>query len=342
MSNSTPELSQWSRLYEAAIRVKEMAPWDWMSETDVFGVQDPESGEMGFVSVMGALGEHYAVAVYLGPSGLYSFWNFQELEPLALDEDFMAMTHLQAAFENRSELTEQDRDLIKKLGLKFRGRQAWPMFRSYRPGYFPWYVETQEARLLTFALEQTLNVAPRFKEDPALLTPGDNTDYLLRAPQEKEGALAWGDQVVNVPPPEPAAISIAMDIPVLKTLKAVPMSRASLEMDLFWLPMRIGERGTRPQFAYMLLVVESESGMVLGSELLGPGPTLDEMYGAVPLHVVRLLAQIGIVPREIRVRSPLLLQLLQVLTDDLRFELVHSYHLPMLDEAKEFMTQRLF
>jgi hypothetical protein len=340
MSNSTPELSQWSRLYQAAIQIKEMAPWEWMSETDVFGVQDPGSDEMGFVSVMGSLGQHYSVAVYLGPSGLYSFWNFQELEPNASDEDFMAMTHLQASFENRNELTQKDRDLIKKLGLKFRGRQAWPMFRSYRPGYFPWYLEPHEARLLTHALEQTLNVAPRFKEDPDLLAPGSNTDYLLRAPQEKEDALAWEDQVVNVLPPEPASIPIAMDVPTLKALMAAPMSRVCLEMDLFLMPIRIGERGERPQFAYMLLVVESESGMVLGSEMLGPDPTLNEMYGALPLNVVHLLAQIGIVPQEIKVRSPMLFQLLQTLTADLKFHLTPSHHLPMLDQAREFITQR--
>ncbi len=37
-----------------------------MTEGDVFGVQDPDTGELGFVSVMGMLGEHYAVSVYLG------------------------------------------------------------------------------------------------------------------------------------------------------------------------------------------------------------------------------------------------------------------------------------
>jgi hypothetical protein len=54
-----PTNEQWRRLYEAAVGVKELAPWEWMTETDVFGVQDPETQEIGFVSVMGALGEHF-------------------------------------------------------------------------------------------------------------------------------------------------------------------------------------------------------------------------------------------------------------------------------------------
>lgn len=67
-------LEVWSRLYQAAIRVKELAPWEWMQETDVFAVQRSGTDELGFVSVIGLLGEHYAVAVYRGTEGLYGFW----------------------------------------------------------------------------------------------------------------------------------------------------------------------------------------------------------------------------------------------------------------------------
>jgi hypothetical protein len=322
------------------MHIKAMEPWEWMSETDVFGVQDPETGEMGFVSIMGALGEHYSVAVYLGPKGLYSFWNFQEQSPNAPDEAFFAMQHLQASFENRNVLTKQDRDVIKSLGLKFRGRHAWPMFRSYRPGRFPWYVEAQEARFLAYALEQTVDIAPRFKEDPEVLAPGDEESYLLRVPREKEGALTWEDQVVSVPPPEPETISITMDVDVLEALKTVPPSQASLEVDLFTLPIRIGERGTRPYLAYMLLVVESASGMVLGSEVLTADPTPEAMYGTVPANVAQLLARMNIRPREVRVRSMLLFQLIGILAHELGFEVRQSFELPALDEARAFITQR--
>ena len=44
---------KWRPRYEAADHIKELAPWQWMQESDIFGVQDPETGEFGFVSVMG-------------------------------------------------------------------------------------------------------------------------------------------------------------------------------------------------------------------------------------------------------------------------------------------------
>jgi hypothetical protein len=55
MTESKPTLNDWLGLYQAAMRVKEVAPWEWMTETDVFGVQEPETGELGFVSIMGML-----------------------------------------------------------------------------------------------------------------------------------------------------------------------------------------------------------------------------------------------------------------------------------------------
>jgi hypothetical protein len=38
MNDLNPNLEEWSRLYEAAMRVKEMAPWEWMTEEELFGV----------------------------------------------------------------------------------------------------------------------------------------------------------------------------------------------------------------------------------------------------------------------------------------------------------------
>jgi hypothetical protein len=53
MTENSPTIEEWRELYESAVRVKELAPWEWMTEADVFGVQNPETDELGFVSVMG-------------------------------------------------------------------------------------------------------------------------------------------------------------------------------------------------------------------------------------------------------------------------------------------------
>jgi hypothetical protein len=340
VAETRPTLDEWRKLYHAAIRVKEIAPWEWMEEADIFGVQDPETGEWGFASVMGVLGEHLAVAVYLGPEGLYSFWAFQQVAATAPPEALLGIPHLQASFENRAELSKKDRDVIKELGLKFRGRQAWPMFRSYRPGFLPWVLEPAEARFLACVLEQAVEVTLRFKEDPAMLDTSADDRYMVRVPREEAGGLVWEDRVETVSPVAPEPIPIVMDVDVLEEVKRLPWSRHTLEVDFFVVPAHVGERGARPYFPHMLMVVDSDSGMALGSDLLTPEPGLVEMWGMVPVTLVHKFARLGFVPHRIRVRLPLLAHLLQPLVEELGFEVKVTRVLRSLDQAKEFLLQR--
>jgi hypothetical protein len=341
MAENAPTLEEWRRLYDAAIRVKGIAPWEWMTETDVFGVRNPEADELGFVSVMGMLGEHYSVAVYLGPKGLYDFWDFEDAGPDAPAEHLVEIPHLQASFEDRNQLHDKDRQIIKKLSLKFRGRNAWPMFRSYRPGYFPWFLEAQEARFLAVVLEQVLDVTPRFQDDRTLLEPPDHDRYLVRVSRQRRGTRFWEDRITAVPPPERQSIPLAMDVQALEQLKQVPRSRGRIEIDLFMLPAPTKDKGdSRPFFPYALMIVEAQSGVVLGTELLKPDPSLEAMWGQIPLHVVVKLARFGIVPAEVRVRSELVLQLLRPVAKELGFRLKRSDRLRRLDQAKEFLLQR--
>jgi hypothetical protein len=63
----------WRRLYESAVKIKNMAPRGWMSEMDIFGVEDLESSRIEWVSVMGATGEHFSVALYRDLEACYRY-----------------------------------------------------------------------------------------------------------------------------------------------------------------------------------------------------------------------------------------------------------------------------
>jgi len=335
-----PTIEQWRELYKFAIQAKKIAPWEWMTETDIFGVQDPETDEIGFVSIMGMAGEHYAIAVYLGPEALYGFWDLQEADPSEISELLLQIPQIQASFENRDILNKKDHEIIKKIGLKFRGQNAWPMFRSYRPGFFPWFLEANEARLIMYALEQTPDVALRYKENGSLLYGFDDESYLVRVPHKEYDTLVWEDRIMRFPPPESPHISIALNTREIEALKGLPRGMNTFEIDFFRLPVKIGEKSTRPFYAYMLLLVDAKSCMVLGNELMVADQSLEAMWGSIPVKVVHQLSKAGFVPGEIRVRSKLLLQLLQPLAGQLRFNLKLTRALRSLDSAREFLFQR--
>ena len=334
MANEVPTLDEWRRLYAAAGRVKEMAPWTWMKETDIFGVQDPETGTLGFVSVMGAQGEHFAVAVYLRAEGLYHFWSYQVLGSKARVEDMLSIPQLHASFENRDQLSDQDRQVIEELGLKFREEQAWPLFQSYRPGYMPWFLEPGEARFLTIALEQLLEVAPRFRADAALFPPPYEERYLVRVSRSEGEAVLWEDSIVPVPQPEARPIQITIDPADLNAVERLPREGSQLEMDCAMILSGMQEeRGARPVFPYLLMAVDAGSGLILDQNMLAVKTTPDALWAEVPGHVLHLLLRIGRVPGEIAMRSPQLFNVLTPLAGRLKIRLVPARRLPALERA---------
>ncbi|HST52297.1 MAG TPA: hypothetical protein VLJ61_09845 [Pyrinomonadaceae bacterium] len=338
-SPASPEES--GTLFALAARIKELAPWEWMDESEVFGLQNPETGELGFVSVMGMAGQHFAIAVYMGAEGLYGILDFASQETITNPEQLLDIPQLQASFEDRDTLDKQDRELIKRLGLKFRGAGAWPMFRSYRPGFMPWFVTAEETRFLAHALEQTLEVAPRVKNEPGILQPendnGHGEIYLVRVPRRVDDGLVWEDKLMRVPPPEGESVRATLDADVLTLLRQLPQRQIEIEVDLFSLPAGMAERGERPYRPYMLMMAEPSSGMIVGVELLKPDPSLAEMHGQIPSKLAEWLSKAGVVPGRITARSGLVLDLIEPLAETLNIELYQADELPGIDAAANSM-----
>ncbi len=332
MPDALPSVADSRKLYEIMQQIHVLAPWEWMEETNIFGVQSPDTQELGFVSIMGMAGEHYAVSVYLGARALYDLWRFEDEAPDIAPEKLLEIPQLMASFEDRSQLNKKDLDLIKSLTLKFRGKNAWPLFRSYKPGYFPWFVEAAEARFLADALEQVLDVAPRFKANRSLLDPNNDERYLVRVPRKSGKKFVWEDQVLPIAAPPPTTLTFTMDSQLLESLKQKPKAGFKVEIDCFmYLSPIQEERNARPVFPYMLLLVEAKSSMIIGQELLTADPTLETMWNTVPFHIMKHLSQLDALPDEIRVRSRLLFDALKPVAKAVKVKLGLTRSLPALE-----------
>ncbi len=341
--NKQKDVSQktWQRLYELAQQVKDMAPWEWISESEFFGVQDPKTGQLGFISIMGMSGEHFAIATYLGAEGLYGYWHMANSGPLGTPEEILEVPQLQLSFEDRNTLTNKDREIIKELGLKFRGRNNWPMFRSYQPGYYPWYLEKKEAKFLIHILDQCLNVLPRYKDDETLLDPITDETYLIRVAQKSENGFEWRDEFKEIMPPDEPPVEITIDGPIMEAFLDLEQAVRAVDADVFMFPGQIQEKkDKRPYFAYMLMIIEPETGMVFGTELLSPFPSLEAMWGKVPEALFKAMVNIGIYPNEVRTSSPRLHMVLEPVAEDIGFSVTQAPFLPALEEAKEFLMSR--
>jgi hypothetical protein len=279
------------------------------------------------------------MSLYLGSEGIHGFLDLQAMGPFADPNDLIQIPQLQVSFEDREQLDKRDREVIKELGMKFRGRNAWPRLRSYRPSFFPWFLEAEEVRFLTCALEQLADVSPRFREDPSLLEPSGGDRYLLRAPRRDGKTLLWEDTSIDVPPLDAAPIEVEMEASKMEALGRLPMRKAHLELDFFMFPAPVKDKGDRPYFPYMLMVVDAESGMILGSELIQPFPSMEAMWGSVPETLTDRLSGVELLPEKISVDSDLLFALLEPLAEEAGFELELAPSLPSLEAVREDLLE---
>jgi len=339
MKNSAPTLDDWKPLYEAAKAFKALKPWEWMYDSDLFGVEDPAGGETGYCCIMGALGEVYAMGVYLGGEGLdaYSRMHAGEVNP-------MDMMHVQkclmASLEDRDHLEKPDLKVIRDLGLRFRGRKAWPMFRSYEPGYYPWFLDGRQVGFLAVALEQALQVARRMKKDPDLLTPPRQGEILVRG----NSGGKWEDRWVRPEPwepPEPRVTGAVDEIRLRKIKNSGVALQGVWELDVFYAPTPVREsKDERPYFPYTTLCVDGETGMILHSELYPPRQHAEKFRGSF----LDFLENAQGLPREIRVVRRELEEQLGPFAAALGFRGKAVQHLEALEEARmslfEFFASR--
>jgi hypothetical protein len=341
MKETAPTKADWKALYQAAMEFKEIEAWTWMYDSDVFGVQDPVSGEIGYCCIMGNLGEMFALALYLGSEGLESYMRIASeppQDPSEAFEELMLQKCLMASFGSRDELTKEDRQVIKRLGLKFRGRTAWPLFRSYRPAYHPWYLTADEARFLTLALQQAREVCPRFREDPALFDPPNEELWFVRVSEETEEGLTWRDAWL-----EPALLEEEElpDVPIdelrlARLKKAAQPMEAVWEMDFFLSSTPVQDKkGERPYYPYMTLTVDHRSGFVFGTDMASPETYLEEFPG----WFLALAERLKKLPTELWVKREDAYDLLEPITSRLGIDLYIVDELESLEEARAAFRQ---
>jgi hypothetical protein len=267
METAGPTSEEWRELYRAAMMFREFGPWQWMDDSHVFGIKDPESGEIGYCCVIGALEELLGLLVYGGSEGLSVLEGIRSGRLASENEDLHAIQRcLSFTFEDREMLDKRDLGVIKTLGLKFRGRQAWPLFRSHIPGFAPWFVSGSEARFLGLALRQTMGVAERLREAPALLKPPVKGRYLVLS-GEKKGEDVWHDEWVEPAPYEKRKVTASVDELRLARIKTGSQRvEDSWEVDFFFAPFVVTE-GERPSYPYAAFYAVHKAGYVLNFTL---------------------------------------------------------------------------
>lgn len=316
-----PTVEQWLDLFESAIAFRDARCYQWMDDMQLFGVKDPHSGSIWYCSIFGGSDGPCGLAAYEGSMALATFLEAMDSDPrlTALFGPNSPRTLLML-LSDRAALDAEDLGIAKTTGMKFRGRQQWPHFRSVLPGYKPWYLTADEAITMTNILTQSLEVANKLLENPDHPIRKDDWAMLTRVPSE-DGPDSFVDTYIvpDMEPPIPGLFDVRLDdLKVKRFGRYYVRSKSLWEISAKWVQEPIQERpDARPFYPIMLVWIDRTTGIVLSAKLTSLGKFPQDLVDST----LECIEQYGLIPKEIELDSSDAMIILDELAQRLGFRL---------------------
>lgn len=151
-------LEEWKKLYDLGLRFKTMKPWEEFGNLEIIAIRFAQD-ETGYFSIMGNEGDEPGAVLYRGEDGFNDFMGLIMSEQLGIDSEYMYFEQncLEMTFGSKEDVLDEQYDIIKKLGLKFRGDGNWLYFDLHKKGYVLAQFGQEEVREYTRYLEALLD-----------------------------------------------------------------------------------------------------------------------------------------------------------------------------------------
>jgi len=253
-----------SALYDAADEMKRLEPWNTFCEVDLCEIYLKYSDEPYYCSFSGMFEDEYGVSVYRGHEGLISMSNVINASELP---EYIAASRkncLECVWVSREELTRRDLTLVKLAGKKYRGAGSWPLMRIFETGYEPYYLDEEEAMLLTEIMTQFNKAMNELQLSGELddISEGERIRRSYNAEEE-----CWVNELV-APIEQIKAVTdgcVITDELLIRRLMKKKNTGRSLEFDMPFLPVPVNNedgREGRRRFPRLCIACDPDRGAV--------------------------------------------------------------------------------
>ena len=318
-------LEEWRELYEAAIKIKEMKPWEKLWDMDLITIIPDKKFEPIICSIMGKGGDFYGVGAYIGIDAIHDFFLMAESLEMPPDQLIRYQKCIMYNLGDREDLTKEEYDVIKKLGLKFRGKSNWIYFRVFDPIYVPFMPDKKEVLQMTEILKQLYFALEA-------LNNGFNVDFekgktLLRRFDKESNS--WVHQEMSVLMPEAEyQVPVLDDEVLIKRLRTQKSNKAILDLDIAHLNSSINDKKyDKPLAMRTCILSDRKSGMVLSQHVMAQE---DDEVDVLFTMVINYILEIGI-PKTICVRDEYMYSIIEDLCQRVGIDLKISQQLPAVD-----------
>jgi hypothetical protein len=330
-----------TKVYQLAARIKDMAPWRYLYESEIFVVQIPDIDTPYFISVMGSGGEHFGISAYEGIQGLMGFQTIHQAAKWFRPLEMMLIPHMMISFEDRDMVDAKARKKMKELGLSFRGQNAWPDLRHVTPGYVPCMPDEEALLRLVIILEQAIQVFERAESNSELINPENRDDdlFLFRIPSGREpNDVEWKDAYQKIGP-QPVSYPMEYDLAERDQVARLPRSSDVLLADIAMLANQISGPGKKDYFASVFIAMSKQSGIVYDFEALTPEGGVGVMHSRFPDLLIKAILKQNWQPAAIEIRHPKFHQMAKAALDPINLKVIHKPAIKQLNHLVNMMER---
>lgn len=318
--------STWEELIDLAEEYKNLAPWKWIDDDQIVVIQDPVTRENMYCSVLGGADIEYGLSIFIGQEGYHYLMNLFN-EQIKDKHDFLRLRGISLYFTDRNELEEFDVDLLKQYGRTYRGKKQWIQFRSFKPGYFPWLLDEEEARLLSVVLRQLIPIVTSAYEDSTLLEPGTVNYFSASIDEEtKTETLEESSLLVN-----------ELELQQLKHQYKKFNAPVEFGCEYIFFPTQI-QPSDRPFYPKLILGLDRRKQIIVYHYLTGD-PT-EDLASILQQSVVELVKQLNGIPRELWITEETE-NFIKPVAKKLNINLLVVEQLPLFENAREEMERMM-
>lgn len=338
------------RLFQLAKQYHEAALWEDYWDTDLLALKLPYQEEPAFLSVMGKNEGQYGFLFYRNLDELsYYFEMIKQVQQTDFEEplEFLLLQNGFALnFEDRLDLPKEDYEKVKDSGVTFRGKKAWPIFRDYKPGFYPIDIKEEDFPFVTELMEKFLLMAEDYRLQLDDYDLEENESRLFLRTYSEDGSYedGWFDIPTSTIkgvseqsfPKEPIRVT-EFELRRANNLKT-GSSVWEMELNYVPLPVESPEYG-RPRFIVMFMMVDAKDAQVVSNELV----EFEKVEDIQRIFLKTLIAH-NIKPPTVVVnvsRYSRILSIFGTLLNELGIELNPIYKLPLISAIQKDMIEFL-
>lgn len=292
----------WEAIYHNMMEISKWQPWRDFSEEIPFVYETMGGKRKFYFALFGKTSKIKGICCYSSMNEYLTARTYRDITE-SNEPDMPLQNALVGTWVDNAEVSKANKELIKELGLKFRGKGGWLQFETYELQYTPRSLNEKEAEQFADALDHFRQMMEPYYLGGLQIDFREN-GMLVRSYNKKNKLWAntWKTSETQLDGAAPRIELQPND--KLTEMKQLPLKKYALELDEMLLPMPQnvkGEKG-RGYFPMAIFAVDFSK-----KKLIGMVETNQEEDSDVTLFdtLYELIKKNG-KPKQIKVCNPIL------------------------------------